>query len=193
MKALVIQKGALRLFVLYEKGTFMKNNIKTLTLSAMFLAVALTLPFLTGQIPEIGAMLCPMHLPVLLCGFFCGAPWGLAVGLIAPLLRSMLFGMPPMFPTGLAMAFELAAYGAISGLLYARLPKTKWSVYTALVTAMVVGRLVWGAVRFLMVGLDITAFGLQAFWAGAVTGAIPGILLQLVLIPILVLALDKQR
>ncbi len=193
MKALVIQKGALRLFVLYEKGTFMKNNIKTLTLSAMFLAVALTLPFLTGQIPEIGAMLCPMHLPVLLCGFFCGAPWGLAVGLIAPLLRSMLFGMPPMFPTGLAMAFELAAYGAISSLLYARLPKTKWSVYTALVTAMVVGRLVWGAVRFLMVGLDITAFGLQAFWAGAVTGAIPGILLQLVLIPILVLALDKQR
>ena len=88
---------------------------------------------------------------------------------------------------------ELAAYGAISSLLYARLPKTKWSVYTALVTAMVVGRLVWGAVRFLMVGLDITAFGLQAFWAGAVTGAIPGILLQLVLIPILVLALDKQR
>ncbi|MBR5283949.1 MAG: ECF transporter S component [Clostridia bacterium] len=171
----------------------MKTNVKTLTLSAMFLALALTLPFITGQIPEIGAMLCPMHLPVLLCGFFCGGPWGLAVGLIAPVLRSMIFGMPPMYPTALSMAFELAAYGAISGLLYAKLPKNKASVYVSLVTAMIVGRLVWGAARFVFAGLDVTAFGLQAFWAGAVTGAIPGIILQLILIPILVIALDKQR
>ncbi|MBQ1251174.1 MAG: ECF transporter S component [Clostridia bacterium] len=171
----------------------MKTNVKTLTLSAMFLAVALVLPFITGQIPEIGAMLCPMHLPVLLCGYFCGGPWGLAVGLIAPVLRSMIFGMPPMYPTAISMAFELAAYGAVSGLLYAKLPKTKASVYISLVTAMIVGRLVWGAARFVFAGLDITAFGLQAFWAGAVTSAIPGIILQLILIPILVIALDKQR
>ena len=171
----------------------MKTNVKTLTLSAMFLALALTLPFITGQIPEIGAMLCPMHLPVLLCGFFCGGPWGLAVGLIAPVLRSMIFGMPPMYPTALSMAFELAAYGAISGLLYAKLPKNKASVYVSLVAALIVGRLVWGAARFVFAGLDVTAFGLQAFWAGAVTSAIPGIILQLILIPILVIALDKQR
>lgn len=171
----------------------MKTNVKTLTLSAMFLAVALVLPFITGQIPEIGAMLCPMHLPILLCGYFCGGPWGLAVGLIAPVLRSMIFGMPPMYPTAISMAFELAAYGAISGLLYAKLPKTKASVYISLVTAMIVGRLVWGAARFVFAGLNITAFGLQAFWAGAVTSAIPGIILQLILIPILVIALDKQR
>ena len=170
-----------------------KMNVKDLVLASMFLALALVLPFLTGQIPEIGAMLCPMHLPVLLCGYFCGGPWGLAVGLIAPVLRSMIFGMPPMYPTAISMAFELAAYGAISGLLYAKLPKTKASVYISLVTAMIVGRLVWGAARFVFAGLDITAFGLQAFWAGAVTSAIPGIILQLVLIPILVLALDKQR
>ena len=171
----------------------MKTNVKTLTLSAMFLAVALVLPFITGQIPEIGAMLCPMHLPILLCGYFCGGPWGLAVGLIAPVLRSMIFGMPPMYPTAISMAFELAAYGAVSGLLYAKLPKTKASVYISLATAMIVGRLVWGAARFVFAGLDITAFGLQAFWAGAVTSAIPGIILQLILIPILVIALDKQR
>ena len=171
----------------------MKTNVKTLTLSAMFLAVALVLPFITGQIPEIGAMLCPMHLPVLLCGYFCGGPWGLAVGLIAPVLRSMIFGMPPMYPTAISMAFELAAYGAVSGLLYAKLPKNKASVYVSLVTAMIVGRLVWGAARFVFAGLDVTAFGLQAFWAGAVTSAIPGIILQLILIPILVIALDKQR
>ena len=171
----------------------MKNsNVKTLVLAALFLALALVLPFLTGQIPEIGSMLCPMHIPALLCGFFCGWPWGLAVGLIAPVLRSLLFGMPPMFPVAVCMAAELAAYGALSGLMYSKLPRKKSSVYIALVTAMVVGRLVWGAARFLCAGLDMSAFGLTAFWAGAVTTAIPGIIVQLVLIPILVLALEKR-
>ena len=169
-----------------------KTNVKTLVLAALFLALALVLPFLTGQIPEIGSMLCPMHIPALLCGFFCGWPWGLAVGLIAPVLRSLLFGMPPMFPVAVCMAAELAAYGAVSGLMYSKLPRKKSSVYIALVTAMVVGRLVWGAARFLCAGLDMSAFGLTAFWAGAVTTAIPGIIVQLVLIPILVLALEKR-
>ena len=171
----------------------MKNsNVKTMVLAALFLALALVLPFLTGQIPEIGSMLCPMHIPALLCGFFCGWPWGLAVGLIAPILRSLLFGMPPMFPVAVCMAAELAAYGAVSGLMYSKLPRKKGSVYIALVTAMVIGRLVWGAARFLCAGLDMSAFGLAAFWAGAVTTAIPGIVVQLILIPILVLALEKR-
>ena len=168
-----------------------KTNVKTLVLAAMFLALALVLPFLTGQIPEIGSMLCPMHIPALLCGYFCGWPWGLAVGLIAPVLRSLTFGMPPMFPVAICMAFELATYGAISGLLYSKLPRKKTSVYISLLTAMVVGRLVWGAARFVCAGLDASAFGLSAFWAGAITTAIPGIIVQLVLIPVLVLALEK--
>ena len=168
-----------------------KTDTKTLVLAALFLALALILPFLTGQIPEIGSMLCPMHIPALLCGFFCGWPWGLAVGLIAPLLRSLLFGMPPMFPVAFSMAFELATYGAVSGLLYQKLPHNKASVYLSLLAAMIVGRLVWGLVRFLCAGLDLSAFGLSAFWAGAVTTAIPGILVQILLIPVLVIALQK--
>ncbi len=171
----------------------MKNtNVKTLVLAALFLALALVLPFLTGQIPEVGSMLCPMHIPALLCGFFCGWPWGLAVGLIAPVLRSLLFGMPYMFPAAVCMAFELGTYGAISGLLYSRLPWKKPSIYISLLTAMVAGRLVWGAARFLCAGLDVSAFGLSAFWAGAVTTAIPGIIVQLILIPLLVMALEKH-
>ena len=153
--------------------------------------MALVLPFLTGQIPEIGAMLCPMHIPVLLCGFFCGWPWGLAVGLIAPVLRSLMFGMPPMFPTAVCMAFELATYGSVSGLLYDKLPRKKSSIYIALLTAMVLGRLVWGAARFICTGLDVSAFGLSAFWAGAVTTAIPGIVVQIILIPLLVMILER--
>ena len=106
------------------------SDVKKLVLAALFLALALVLPFLTGQMPEVGSMLCPMHIPALLCGFFCGWPWGLAVGLIAPVLRSLMFGMPPMFPVAICMSFELATYGAISGLLYSKLPRKKTSIYT---------------------------------------------------------------
>ena len=169
------------------------KDLKKLVLAALFLALALVLPFLTGQIPEVGSMLCPMHIPALLCGFFCGWPWGVAVGFIAPVLRSVLFGMPPMFPVGICMSFELAAYGAVSGWLYAKLPKKKISIYGALLSAMVIGRLVWGAARFVCTGLDVSAFGITAFWAGAVTTAIPGIIVQIVLIPLLVMALEKHN
>ena len=169
-----------------------KTNVKQLVLAALFLALALVLPFLTGQIPEIGSMLCPMHIPALLCGFFCGWPWGLAVGLIAPVLRSLLFGMPPMFPVAVCMSAELATYGAVSGFLYSRLPRSRASIYISLLTAMVTGRLVWGSARFLCAGLDASAFGLGAFWAGAVTTAIPGIIVQILLIPVLVMMLQKN-
>ena len=91
--------------------------------SGVFVALGIVLPFLTGQIQGIGKMLLPMHIPVLLCGFVCGAPYGLAVGLIVPLLRSVLFGMPVLFPTAVSMAFELAVYGCVTGILYRRLPK----------------------------------------------------------------------
>ena len=170
-----------------------KTNVKTLVLAALFLALALVLPFLTGQIPEIGSMLCPMHIPALLCGFFCGWPWGLAVGLIAPVLRSLLFSMPPMYPMAVCMAFELATYGAVSGCLYGKLPHKKSSIYVSLLTAMVAGRLVWGLARFLCSGLDVSAFGLSAFWSGAVATAIPGIIVQILLIPVLVMALEKYN
>ena len=95
-----------------------KRFVRDLTFAAICLALCMVLPFLTGQIPEVGSMLCPMHIPVLLAGFLCGPWWAMAVGAVAPLLRFFLFGMPPLFPTGLAMCFELAAYGLASGLLY---------------------------------------------------------------------------
>ena len=169
------------------------TSTKRLVLAAMFLALALVLPFLTGQIPEIGSMLCPMHIPVLLCGFFCGWQYGLAVGLIAPLLRSVMFGMPPMFPVAVCMSAELATYGVVSALLYKALPNKKINVYVALLGAMVAGRLVWGAARLVCAGFDVSKFGLAAFWSGAVATAIPGIILHLILIPIIVIALKKQK
>lgn len=168
-----------------------RYDIKKITLSAMFLALAFVMPFLTGQIPQIGSMLCPMHIPVLLCGFFCGAPWGLVVGFVAPILRSFTLGMPPMFPTAFCMAFELATYGFIAGWLYNKLSNKKVNVYVSLLGAMVIGRLVWGIIMFCCMGFDASKFGLSAFLAGAVLNAVPGIIVQIVLIPVVVITLGK--
>lgn len=164
---------------------------RNLTASALCLALTLLLPFVTGQIPQIGSMLLPMHIPVLLCGFLCGPLWGLAVGLIAPALRFALFSMPPLMPVGFAMTFELAAYGLTAGLLYRRLPKTKGGLYGALIAAMIVGRLVWGLAMYVIMRFLGNPFTLSMFFGGAFSHAVPGIILQLLLIPLLVEALHK--
>lgn len=166
-------------------------STKKMVLAALFLALGLYLPFLTGQIPQIGSMLLPMHLPVLLAGFVCGWPYGLAVGFISPLLRSMVFGMPPFPIVAVPMAFELAAYGLLTGLLYKVLPKKQpFSIYLSLLTAMVGGRVVWGIVRYAML-LTGTPISWQAFISAVFLTSIPGIILQIVLVPLLVLALER--
>ena len=170
----------------------MNRSIRNLTDSSLCLALCLVLPFLTGQIPEIGGMLCPMHFPVLLCGFLCGGPWGAAVGIVAPLLRHVLFHMPPLI-TALGMTFELGTYGLVSALLYRRLPKTPVGLYASLLGAMVSGRIVWGCAMTVIYGITGTAFGWEMFLSGALLSAIPGILLQLTLLPILVIALKRAQ
>ena len=166
-------------------------QIRRMTYAALYLGIALVLPFVTGQIPEIGNMLCPMHIPALLCGFMCGWPWGVAVGFIAPLLRSVIFGMPAMIPSAVAMAFELAVYGGTAGILYRLLPKTKGMIYAVLLIAMIAGRVVWGIVRLILAGLTGSSFTWALFLAGAITNAIPGIILHLALIPLLVIAMNR--
>ena len=173
----------------------MKNHNKLLKmiLAALFLALAYVLPFLTGQIQQIGSMLCPMHIPVLLCGFICGPVWGVNVGFIAPLFRSLTLGMPMLFPQAVCMALELATYGAVAGLMHKLLPKKKPLIYCSLLVAMIAGRLVWGAAMFVCVGATGGSFTLAAFLAGAVTNAIPGIIVQILLVPILVMVLDNPK
>ena len=167
------------------------SAILRMAYAAVCLALCMVLPFLTGQIPQIGSALSPMHIPVLLAGFLCGPWWAAAVGAVAPLLRFALFGMPPIFPTGVAMCFELAAYGLVSGLLYARLPKKTVNIYVSLVAAMLAGRVVWGIVRVALSGVAGQPFTWAAFMAGAFVNAIPGIIVHILLIPVIVMALRK--
>ncbi len=169
-----------------------KKATKNMTLSAMFLALGLVLPFLTGQIPQIGSMLLPMHIPVMLCGLICGWQYGAVVGFIMPLLRSALFGAPVMFPAATAMAFELMTYGLVAGLMYGL---SRWqcivALYRSLIVAMLAGRAVWGVVQVIQLGFSGSEFTWAAFMSGAFLNAVPGIVIQLILIPAIMAALNR--
>ena len=169
------------------------KQTKKLVLSAFFMALGIVLPFLTGQIQQIGNMLLPMHIPVLLCGFICGWPYGLVVGLVTPLLRSAMFGMPPIMPTAAAMAVELAVYGAVTGILHSKLPKKILYIYVSLLGAMIAGRIAWGIVSIALYGFMGNRFSMAIFLSGAFLNAIPGIILQIILIPAIIIALKKAR
>mgnify|MGYP000950536134 FL=1 len=170
-----------------------KSKTKKMVISGLLLALGLVLPFLTAQVPSIGSKLLPMHIPVLLAGFICGWPYGLVIGFIVPLFRSALFGMPPMFPTAAAMAFELAAYGFMSGLTYKILPKKNVYIYISLIISMIFGRVVWGIASAFLYGLGGKVFTWLLFISGALINAIPGIIIQIVFIPVILIALKRGR
>ncbi len=171
-----------------------KNTLR-IVWAAVCLALALVLPFLTGNIPAIGSKLCPMHLPVLLCGFLCGPVWGMVVGFVAPLLRSVLFQMPPFHNAAVPMAFELLAYGGVAGLCYKLLPGKKLFLWVDLLIAMICGRIVGVIAKIIL----FTALGMggkltaAALFASYVTDTIPGMITHIVLIPLIVIGLKKAR
>ncbi len=158
----------------------------------MFLSLGLVLPFLTGNIPEIGSMLLPMHIPVMLCGLICSWKHGLAVGVVTPLMRSRIFGMPPLFPSTVAMAFELSVYGGLIGFLFSR---SKWqctvSLYKSMLVSMAAGHLLWGAVMTVLTGFGNFTFA--AFMSGAFFDAVPGIALQLAFVPAVMVMLSRAK
>ncbi len=169
-----------------------KQAVKNLVLSAMFIAMGIVLPFLTGQIEQIGNLLQPIHIPVFLCGLICGWQYGLGVGLILPLLRSFLFTMPPLYPNAISIAVELAVYGLVAGFLYQHIRKQNIAtIYLSMLPAMLLGRIAWGLAQMVLLGLNHNVFTWQMFVAGAFVNAVPGIILQLVLVPAILSALNR--
>ena len=173
------------------------SKTKKIVLAALFLAIGLLLPFVTGQIPTIGKMLSPMHIPVILAGFILGPAYGAAIGFICPLLRAVLFGMPALFPDAVGMAFELLTYGFVSGSVFRALKKKKGNrllrIYITLIITMLAGRIVWGIVRFILAVLFNLSFPFKAFLTGAFLFAWPGIIVHLILIPVILEALYRSK
>ena len=152
------------------------KKINKIVLASMFLSIGFILPLFTSQIKEIGDTLLPMHIPVMLCGLICGANYGLIIGLILPFLRSVVFSMPPIYPNAVWMALELATYGFVIGFLYSRIrDKGLKSVYISLLSAMLIGRIVWGISKALLLGLGGKTFTLALFVSGGFIDALPGI------------------
>lgn len=171
-----------------------QTKLYKLTLSAVFLALGIVLPLFTAQIKEIGDTLLPMHFPVMLCGLLCGPQYGALIGLLLPFLRSAIFSMPPLYPNAVWMALELATYGLVIGLIYLRgQHKHITRVYVSLIVAMLAGRVVWGVSKAVLLGIGGKAFTVSAFVAGGFLDAIPGIALQLILIPLIVEMATKQN
>lgn len=174
------------------------KEIYNIVLSSILLGMAFVLPFLTGQIPEIGSMLCPMHIPVILCGFICGWKYGLLVGVFSPILRSIILGMPPMFPTAFSMSFELGTYGLISGLLYNQLlnkfiKRREILIIITLIISMLIGRSVYGSVMFILMGFGKIQYSIKMFWIGSFVETLPGIIIQILIIPLIVLVYEKYK
>jgi riboflavin transporter FmnP len=169
------------------------DKVKNMTTSAICLALCMVLPLITAGNPRLGVMFGLMHIPILLCGFVAGPKNAVLIGLIAPLMRFMIFGAPMIMPIGVAMTFELPVYGAVTGIMFGMLSKRPPYIYVTLITAMLLGRGVWGLAmwRIAAVVADVE-FSLNAFFAGAFIDAIPGIILHIAIIPLIVMALQKS-
>lgn len=164
-----------------------KTTTLQLVLAAMFTALGILLPMvfhLFGN--NLGMALLPMHIPVLLCGFIVGSQYGALVGFIVPLLASAFTGSPPIWPIAISMAFELAAYGFFAGFL-----SKKFNVFISLIGAMLAGRIVMGIANTILFGIAGIPYAFSGFVTGAFVTALPGIIVQLVLIPIILLALKR--
>lgn len=169
----------------------MNKRIFNICFTGVLFAIGYVLPFLTGQIPEIGNMFCPMHLPVLICGFMCGWKYGLFIGIVLPIFRSFTLGMPPLYPTAIAMSFEMGTYGLVTGLLNKKADNLLMLIISLLL-AMILGRLVWGAVMWVVaLTNNVVEFSLNIFITGAFLTAWPGIISHLVLVPATVLTYRK--
>lgn len=166
-----------------------KTMTMNLTGTALCMALGLVLPVLFHLFGA-GPVFLPMHIPVLLCGLLFGWQWGAVCGFFVPLISSLLTGMPPIFPTAPAMMLELCAYGILTGVFYRKL---RWNIYPALICSMLGGRVVSGIANAIFYGMADKSYGFAAFLSGAFVQAVPGILIQIVVIPILILALERAR
>ena len=169
----------------------MKNSLRYSVFTAVCAALCIVVPMAFHTIPNAGVVFLPMHIPVLLCGLACGWPFGLICGLIGPLLSSVITGMPPaaMLP---GMMVECATYGFVAGLMM-KLVHTKSNLadlYISLITAMVLGRVVAGLAKALIIAPGTPVF---AWVSTSLVAGIPGIVIQLVLMPTIVTTLTVAK
>lgn len=163
-----------------------KQDVKKLVLAGMLTALGVLLPMLFHTFGIAGNIFLPMHIPVLLCGFLCGWRYGGLSGAAVVLLSSLFTGKPPIYPVGVGMILELAVYGITAALLVKVLPDI-----VALVGAMLAGRAILGVVNAIVFGFAGNPYSFKVFWTSAFVTPWPGIAIQIVLIPAILLTIKK--
>lgn len=161
----------------------MKNKTRKLVWASFLLILGIILPRLINLAGSmtLGNLISPIHIPVFLTGLILGPFYGALVGFITPLFSTLLFAMPPMMPPiAVLMAFELAVFGLITGYLYS---SKSQNIYLSLIAAMVLGRLVYGLALIAVGPLFNFNPPFIPFMQGAFLTGIPGIVIQLVIIP----------
>ncbi|MDO4542791.1 MAG: ECF transporter S component, partial [Bacillota bacterium] len=166
------------------------SAVKKSIITAVCISFCVVLPQAFHAIPDAGATLCPIHIPVLLCGFICGWPYGLLCGLAGPLLSSLFTGMPSIISLPPMMA-ECAVYGCITGILIQILNtgRTYIDLYISLISAMLAGRIVAGLVKAFL--FTQGEFSIAIWIATYFISSLPGIIIHLILIPNVIFALMK--
>lgn len=155
-------------------------NTKRLLITSMFIAIGIVLPSIFHNFNMAGNIFLPMHIPILICAIICGEKYGGICGAIVPILSSFLTGMPPIFPVAIIMSLELGCYGLILGVLLKRR-----SIIVSLIITLLAGRIVSCIANFIILGVVQNTFAFSTFMMGAFVTALPGIIIQLILIPIL--------
>ena len=165
--------------------------VKKIVLTAVCAALCVVVPMAFHAIPNAGSVFLPMHIPVLLCGIVCGWPYGFICGLIGPLVSSLLTGMPPaaMLPS---MMVECCVYGLTTGLVmkYVRTGKLLPDLYISMIAAMILGRAISGIAKSLIFSPGTAPF---AWVTTSLVTGIPGIVIQLLLIPLIIVALTRAH
>lgn len=164
-----------------------KTSTKKIVLAGLFTALGIILPIAFHTFSISGSIFLPMHIPVLLTGLLCGWNLGLIVGFIVPILSSIMTGMPPLYPVALAMAFELATYGTVIGLV-----SKKANVIVSLIVSMICGRVALGIANVILLGLTGKSYAWSMFISGAFITALPGIIIQLILVPAIYMLFKKS-
>lgn len=166
----------------------MRNQTEKIVLSGLFIAIGVISPSLFHA-AGIGQQVSPMHFSVLLAGIILGPKYGLAVGILTPLLSGAMFAMPPLFPTATIMALELGTYALVVGIFYQKIKLTNnriVNIYIALIFAMLSGRLIYGLANTIIMGINGQTYAFKAYINAVFIGTWPGIVLQFMLIPPLI-------
>lgn len=166
----------------------MRVNVKLFVLAIILGVLGVLLPWFFGGVRIFGMGLLPMEFPVLLCGMICGAGYGGVVGAVVPILYALIFNTMSVYPLGVATVAELCAFGVLCGVLYKVM---RQNVFVSLLLAMFSGRTVFAVVYYYLLRSEGVIYTAERFINGEFLNVLPGIAIQIIFIPLIVLILNK--